>query len=235
MRFSRPCLWRVRLLGHDTVSKWVVLNTSKHCSAFIFEHQTVQKDCLAMYKQWPTLSIRSVTFIWNSFQDGGNLSKHTQKYILTLCKTKDFEKADFLYAVNKHKNEWSVRNGNKCSCKISVLHWTTTFSFLVGWNGHTSWLQSFLVTRSSSELVFNERIGWRNKNRMYAHRKSLFQSGCHTKWLGLNMHFARMHKSTRRRKWEWPLIYSHLQDNFHFSWTCTAQLWWLSDTWSWWL
>jgi hypothetical protein len=34
-------------------------------------------------------------FILNSFQDGENLSKHTEKYILTLCKTTDFEKADF--------------------------------------------------------------------------------------------------------------------------------------------
>jgi hypothetical protein len=48
-----------------------------------------------MYKQWPTLSIGLITFILNSFQDGEIFSKHTEKYILTLYNTTDFEKADF--------------------------------------------------------------------------------------------------------------------------------------------
>jgi len=42
-----------------------------------------------------------MTFIWKSFQDGEYLSKHTEKYILTLCKTNDFEKADFCIFVNR--------------------------------------------------------------------------------------------------------------------------------------
>jgi len=37
-----------------------------------------------------------MTFILNSSQDGENLSKHTEKYVLTLCKTNGFQKADFL-------------------------------------------------------------------------------------------------------------------------------------------
>jgi hypothetical protein len=83
LKFSQPRLWRVRLLIYNTDSEWVVPNTSEHCSAFIFERQTFQKYCLAPYKEWPTLSIRSMTFIWNSFQDCEYLSKHTEKYILT--------------------------------------------------------------------------------------------------------------------------------------------------------
>lgn len=172
-------------------------------------------------------------FYFKQFSRWWNFFKTHRKIHSDSIQYNWFWKSRFLYAVYKQWNELSMLSANKCSCKTCVVRYT--LSFLVGCNGHTSWLQHFLVTRSSSKLVFNRCTGWWNKNRMYAHRKSLFQSGCHTEWLGLNKHAARMHNCTWWRKWKWPLIYSHLQYNFHFSWTCTAQLWWLSETWAWWL
>ena len=126
LRFSQPCLRRLMILRYNTVSEWVVPNISKHCSAFNFEWQTVQKDCLAMCKQWPTLSKWSMTYLkqfsrwWKSFNTHRKIHSDSMQYNW-------FWKSRFLYAVNKHQNEWSVPNGNKCSWKICVLHWTTPF------------------------------------------------------------------------------------------------------------
>jgi hypothetical protein len=119
------------------------------------------------------------------------------------------------------------------SMSISV---DNVFPLSVGWTGHTSWLQNFQVTRSSSELVCAESAAWWNASKIsvYLYRKSLFQSGWHTSQPGYNVWLACKLIIVEENDKK-PVHYSHLQNEFNFRLPSTTKLWWLPLSQPWWL